>query len=361
MSLIQKKKDGNYYVVYRLDGKQIWYATHTTNQELALSMQDTILKQNSENRLRAQLAELLGEKAPAPVNSFLPAPKKRLKLDDVIQIAQKYRSLSVNHLRAWNRFKKALAGNIKYADQISAEMALSYLQASYGKQKSKSYNNNRTYLNSLFKCVLIDAGISESPFARIRQRLLDDEQHQRPFTEDECKKIINAAPEPWRSAAIIAYYTGLRQMDVFALRWNEIKSNIITTKPTKTARFNRSVQIPIHAELLKWLKTLSRKNERVLGFSDLKCHNSGSFTLAFGKILKDLKISSNEKGLVKFNSFRNTFITRCRKHKIAEHAIRGIAGHTDQEMTDLYSHDLTSAKEILKLPAGKFDLTDKIQ
>jgi integrase len=352
MAIIQKKKGGNYYLVYQADGKQIWKSTGTNNKKLARSFEDTARKQNSEDKLRRKMAELLGDKPPVQVETILATKNKRLKLEDVIQSAEKYKDISIDKKRAWDRFTEVLSKNIHYADQITADVAFAYLNKHYGSQKGKTWNNNRTYLNSIFRTILIDAGLSESPFQRIIQKKADSE-HQRPFTEEECTAIIGAAKEPWRSAAIIAYYTGLRQKDCFALKWTNIKDDIINHKPIKTQRFNRAVQIPIHPELKKHLGSLPHESETVLGFVGKQSHK-GRFTRYFGILLDELKISDNENGTVEFNCFRNTFITRCRAAGVQEHVIRGIVGHVDSDMTDLYSHDITGAMAIKDLTKGGF-------
>ncbi len=351
MAIIQKKKKGNYYLVYQVDGKQIWKSTGTNNKKLARSFEDTARKQNSEDKLRRKMAELLGDKPPVQVETILALKNKRLKLEDVIPSAEKYKDISIDKKRAWDRFTEALSKDIRYADQITADVAFAYLNKHYSKQKGKTWNNNRTYLNSIFRIILVDAGMMESPFQRIIQKRLDDGEHQRPFTEDECTAIIGAAKEPWRSAAIIAYYTGLRQIDCFALKWSSIQDSIITHMPEKTRRYNRAVKIPIHPELQQHLNTLSHNNDTVVGFTGSR---KGRFSRYFGELLTELGITDNENGTVEFNCFRNTFITRCRAAGIPEHVIRGIVGHVSSDMTDLYSHDTTGAMAIKGLTKGGF-------
>ena len=77
------------------------------------------------------------------------------------------------------------------------------------------------------------------------------------------------------------------------------------------------------------------------------------------KVLKSLKmlqdICDNVMGKVVFNSFRDSFITRCDEFGIPRHAIRGIVGHTEDNMTDLYSHDLTTARQVQQLPRVKLE------
>ena len=193
--------------------------------------------------------------------------------------------------------------------------------------------------------------MAESPFARIPNRSLSS-KHQRPFTEAEFIRIYHAAQEPWKTAVLIAWFTGLRQKDVFLLRWDQIEGDVLTTLPAKTARFGRAVQIPIHPQLSEALQKLPRCGARVLGAWGYD-PDAASFKRAFGDLLRSLGIRDNIHGKVVFNSLRDSFITRCDEAGIPRHAIRGIVGHTEDNMTDLYSHDLTSARQVQLLPRVK--------
>lgn len=342
------KKGKNFYMVRRVDGKLIWKTTKTSNAKTAEKVYAAYIAAEKAQELDNHISRLLNRE-PSQLSKNICAPEKktRMLIKGVIAAAEKYKEISIDKKRAWDRFIKALSKDIRYADQITADVAFAYLNKYYKDQKGKTWNNNRTYLNSIFRVILVDAGLAESPFQRIIQKRLDDEEHQRPFTEDECIAIIGAAKEPWRSAAIIAYYTGLRQIDCFALKWSSIQDGIITHMPEKTRRYNRAVKIPIHKELQKHLNTLPHKTDTVVGFTGSR---KGRFTSYFGELLDELKITDNENGTVEFNCFRNTFITRCRAAGIPEHVIRGIVGHVSSDMTDLYSHDTTGAMEIMKLP-----------
>ena len=223
---------------------------------------------------------------------------------------------------------------------------MSYLEHIGG--GGKNFNNIRSALNGIFKLLLIDAGLSESPFERIHPRKTSTVS-QRPFSRDEYRRILDAASEPWRSAVQIAWYTGLREKDVFTLKWSEIRGDVIRKLPAKTARFKREVLIPIHPALAAVLKSIPRNGDRVLGNWSYNPNYIG-FRRAFSEILTRAGIQSDERGLARFNSIRNSFISRCDAAGIPRHAIRGIVGHVSDDMTDLYSHDETSARLIQNLP-----------
>ena len=97
-----------------------------------------------------------------------------------------------------------------------------------------------------------------------------------------------------------------------------------------------------------------RRGDRVLGAWDYD-PESISFRRLFGSLLRKLDIRDNLHGIVVFNSFRDSFITRCDAAGVPRHAIRGIVGHTEDNTTDLYSHDLTSARQVQHLPRVKLE------
>ncbi len=282
-------------------------------------------------------------------NDILDGSRKRMKLADALSVyAEKYaETLPENTPKNWRRFVDEVG--VRYMDEVTPEIAFDYLNRLYGKKSGKTFNNNKNSLNAVFKKMLLEAGMSRSPFDIIPSRK-NNSLHQRPFSEREFLQIYHAAEEPWKTASLITWFTGLRQESVFKLRWTHIENDVITTMPGKTARFNRAVRIPLHPQLKKHLQTLPKSLDgRVLGF-DKRKPSGGAFSNYFGNLLERLEIRDNEDGLACYHSLRNSFISRCRAAGIAEHAIRGMAGHTDSQMTDLYSHEIESAMPVKELP-----------
>jgi hypothetical protein len=58
-------------------------------------------------------------------------------------------------------------------------------------------------------------------------------------------------------------------------------------------------------------------------------------------------------GKASFHSLRASFITRCDEAGVSRIATKGVAGQTEDSITDLYSHDKETAKQILNLPPLK--------
>jgi integrase len=277
--------------------------------------------------------------------------RKRLKIADALDAAGKYKAIGESAAMHFRNFAKMI--KVKFMDEVTPELAFDYLCKRFPSGSGKSYNNCKSAVNAVFKLTLLDSGLTASPFDLIPSRI-NNGKHQRPFTEEEFRKIFSSAPEPWKSASIIAWFTGLREKDVFVLRWNQIDLDVITTTPAKTSRFGRGVRIPVHPQLAEYLERIPQAGERVLGAWQY-CPEKRSFKQQFSKLLKKLDIGENSQGIVNFNSFRDSFITRCDAAGIPRHATRGIVGHISDNQTDLYSHDLDSARLTQRLPWVELD------
>lgn len=123
-----------------------------------------------------------------------------MNITRTIEAAQKHRELSQDHRWAFDRFIAAMKP-LQYADEITPAAALTYLDDTFPSGNGKTYNNNLTMLNVIFKACLIRAGLPASPFAAIPRRVVKSVEHFRPLTADEFRAIFAAAAEPWKSAA----------------------------------------------------------------------------------------------------------------------------------------------------------------
>ena len=370
MALRKRGKSGTWHAYFRtvvsLPDGRLKYATTTVNlftTDLleARAMEADLMAKNTaarhHQRATAKIRQMEVAAGIRPLED-LPQPiirqkrVRRLAIADALEAAAKYKRIGETTAKCFRAFAKAM--ELKYMDEVTPDIAFEYLCSKAPDGSSgKNFNNIKSALNAVFRLTLLDSGMDESPFAKIPNRSLSS-KHQRPFTEAEFVRIYRAAPEPWKTAVLIAWFTGLRQKDVFLLRWDQIQGDVLTTTPAKTARFGRAVQIPIHPQLAEVLKNLSRCGERVLGAWEYD-PKSISFRRAFGHILRSLGIVDNVHGKVVFNSLRDSFITRCDEAGVPRHAIRGIVGHRKDNMTDLYSHDLKSARQVQRLPRVKLE------
>jgi integrase len=303
-------------------------------------------------RARAFARSLMSDPETGPVS--VPAAtvdhrRKRLPLSDALTAAGRYADVSPTAARIWKRFARSV--NVRYMDELTPQIVHAYLEQF---EHGKTYNQRRWAIGRVCSLTRMESGLDQSPVDVIPSRR-NDSRHQRPITEPEFVRLYQAAAEPWRTAVLIAWHTGLRERDVAALRWDQITDGVILTTPGKTARFGRSVRIPVHPQLAAALDALPRVNDYVLGKWLRSGQVQSQHRRQFASLLASVGIASNADGLVCFNSLRDSFVSRLDAAGIPRHAIRGMVGHTSDEMTDLYSHDLKSAQKILDLPAPRLD------
>lgn len=360
-----RKMGGTYYVYFRdIDGRIVTRSLKTGNKELAEKLHKSfMLKLQAKKGSLVIMRNFPEQFKETPPATIAPPKIKRnanergsIQLDCMLELAESRRTWTDKKRRAetWKRFTDDIP--CQYADEVTPQIALDYLNRKYGKMSGKTYNNVKTSLNSIFKLCLVESGLQQSPFEIICNRKVENVEHHRAFTTDEFLRIFAAAVEPWKSAALISWYTALRKETCFRLAWDHINTEdkSITIMPGKTARFGRAVYIPIHPQLWQHLQSLPRpESDSAPILSQWKAHirhkiyPRGNY---FAGLLKELQINDTAEGKASFHSIRASFVTRCDENGISRRATRGIAGHTSDNMTDLYSHDKETAKQILSLP-----------
>lgn len=297
-----------------------------------------------------------------PIPPRIPREKKRLKLTDMVELARRHRHITKRSEKDFMRFVNQ--SHCKYADEVTPKIIQTYLDARYCKGNGKTYNNQKSIINTIFRCCLVQANMEVSPATKVVNRLVRDENvvHYRNLSEEEFLKAFYAAQEPWRTASLIGWHTALRAETCFKLAWEHISIEndipAITVMPGKTARYGREVYIPIHAELWAWLKKLPRpKDDKtpILSQYPKRRNWKGGTPTYFVGLLKSLGIYDSKVGKASFHSLRASFITRCDEKQIVRSATRGVVGQIDDQITDLYSHDKVNARKILTLPAAGID------
>jgi integrase len=275
----------------------------------------------------------------------------------MLDVARQYRDLHERSVREFMRFAKNIS--YTYADEITPQIAMSYLEQNFGGGNGKTYNNQKSLLNTIFRCCLIQAGIAKSPFESIINKRVRNVEHHRPLTVEEFLKAFAVAREPWKTASLISWHTAMRKETCFRLAWEHISIDngvpAITIMPGKTARFGRAVYIPIHEELWAWLKSLPRpaddKTPILSQFPPIHSWSDGRKTYYAG-LLQSLGIMDNKQGKASFHSLRGSFVMRCDENDVNRQVTRGVVGQVEDHTTDLYSQDRVSARKILDLPAA---------
>lgn len=211
----------------------------------------------------------------------------------------------------------------------------------------------------------------------------EGESKRRAFTEEELRKIFShegftgdsftKAYQYW--IPLIAMYSGARVEEIAQMRIDDIREaegvlcfdiNAKEDKQTKNATSIRL--IPIHPILLQiglqeYLEKLRKLGEKLL-FPELakktpdeKSRYGNTVSSWFSDFAKKLGVGGpmNDEGQysdtgkkASSHSFRNTFITKCRREKLETDMYRQVVGHSKGDtMTDRYI-DKYSPKELLE-------------
>lgn len=348
-----RKRGNRYFAYYRdINGKQATCALKTKNLDEAIALHEQLMIQV---RARKGMQEII-KRFPSSVrtdnniNSVVIHEEKHkaLKISDMWETALKYRNLSATHKKSFDRFSREI--KVKYANQVTPAMALEYLEKNYSNGNGKTFNNNKTILNIIFKLCLIEANIKSSPFEKILNRRLGKINSHRPLTKEEYKKIMNCGDKLCQLMACLSWHTGMRLETCARVSGSMINvdDNSLVISPGKTSRFGRSVYIPIHKKLLDYLK-LNFEWSDVPFSVQAGFVSSQAFSMRFQKVIFSLGIKDNSEGKASFHSIRSSFITRMDEAGIPRHAIQGIVGQVSENTTNLYSYDKETAKKILDL------------
>lgn len=349
-----RKRGNRYFAYYRdIDGKQVTCALKTSVKSEAVSMHEKLMVQVRAKKGMHEIVKRFPSTMRPEENivsvSVQPEHKRgTLAISDMLQTALKYRQLSESHKKSFDRFQREI--RVRYADQVTPSLALEYLEKNYSKGNGKTFNNNKTILNTIFKLCLVEANLKASPFEKILNRRVNKVESHRPLTKDEYEKIMNSEDNLCRLMACLSWYTGMRLETCARVSGSmiDLNDNSLTITPGKTSRFKRSVYIPIHKNLMDYLKTNFEFNE--IPFSvQYGFKNAKSFSIRFIRLLKNLNINDTPEGKASFHSIRSSFITRMDEAGIPRHAIQGIVGQVSEFTTNLYSHDKKTAKMILSL------------
>lgn len=158
----------------------------------------------------------------------------------------------------------------------------------------------------------------------------DKKANRKAFSPEEFALLLRgfdkysmAISEPWQSACMVGYYTGLRHIDVAYLRWApsgdphdpgtyvDFAEEAIIAHPVKMRRFGQRLEIPIEPELYEHLQacTADRRQDcpwvnpmfRWWFENDLHQHN-----IIFRNVCKSIGLGRNHC----FHSFRYGFVSR---------------------------------------------------
>lgn len=124
----------------------------------------------------------------------------------------------------------------------------------------RTINLNVKVIRSALEAARRRGLIAHNPAAGV-ERIEGEGIQREPFTLEEIRRIIEAAPdEEWRGMVLFGLYTGGRIGDLAHLLWRDVDTErgVVSFVPEKTKKRGKAVCVPIHATLASFLQSLKR-------------------------------------------------------------------------------------------------------
>ncbi|EDM28292.1 prophage DLP12 integrase [Lentisphaera araneosa HTCC2155] len=350
------KRGDTYYLRFSVNGKKKTVSRKTKNKLEADKKAKDLLapsKANSELEAAEFIAKakgLVSDKR-IPIKdgwSIYNKSKKRLDSGDLTL---------VRYSQYWSKLVKFLEkhySNLEYVDEINAAMADEFLENLT--VASGTYNKYNNFLKRYFMTVGKECGVHINPFdgfATKRQQ----KKSWRELNSEEIDLLKNLPKSDDWALCNIGIYTGMRLKDAALLKWADIDldRDILTFMPSKTAKQEKVIQLPILSELKKiflWIKQKGKPSVYLLPqMAALYSRDQYSLSRYIQDLFTDLKITD---GKVGFHSFRHTFVSECAKNGVPQSIVQAIVGHGSPAMTRHYTHiDVESTRKWLEPTSTK--------
>lgn len=346
------KKHNKWYIVKWVDGKRKWIATGKESRAEAemLERSLSIIKDGQKEKFLKVVSAL-----------FTDAPSfERVKLDSLIteypplarvlgvrvsNETMRKRKNAIGRLAEWHL---SVRESVAYADEITVPLAWRFIESLTG----ATVNTQRKVageLSAVWDALQKRGLVTENPWKVAKpQKDSSIQKHGRAFTMDEIKRVLDACPHEWQQHTVmIGLYTGLRLSDIFALKWESISfpdACISHFKPSKTARHNIGVNLPLHPALLAYLGRFRRSCGLIV---NAPCTADRFGEYYFSKILTSAGIEGDEKTKVSFHCLRHTFATMLANAGATEQERMRLGGWSNAKTAQIYNHDMERERALI--------------
>lgn len=189
-------------------------------------------------------------------------------------------------------------------------------------------NREMSAMSGIFR-VLVEHQLVENNPCRLLKRLSEKSgQRQVYISFEDIKKITELCPEWFQDMLWIAYLTGMRQGEIYKLRWRHINLNtrIITFHATETKE-GQPKRVPIHRDLMPLLDRIGKV--RSLSDDRLFQISTQSLRMPWVRALDKLQWQDPRP---RFHDVRHTWKTNARRSGVDSEIREAILGHSDKKL-----------------------------
>ncbi len=337
-NIVTMKRNGKtrYYIRITSNGKKGYVqGFSTTSKKEALAKKKEVEKDVVSNRNSNSITIVKPE-----IETFPGTSVKNYFENYIHENKYKWASTTIKHytkfVKVWLEFCEK--NNLMLLSEVKAIHIDSFKNLLFQKSfKTNNVNHYIKFVKSVFRRAFEYDVVTYDLAKKIKLERVKDSTQTKPFDPkmlDEVISLINSKYSWYLPCFTFGIYTGMREGEIAALRWDWINFNdnviVIPASLTK-ARYERVV--PIHPKLLEILQNIQRFDDGFV-FRNSKntpitaCVISHTFT----KIKKKLSLPKE----IKFHSLRSTFITKAIKSSGNIVAVQKIVGHRSLEVTQRY-------------------------
>jgi len=219
-------------------------------------------------------------------------------------------------------------------------------------------------LRSLFNDARREGLISANPAEAVKTFNVEKEARD-VFTHEQLCELLAAASSEWKTAILLAYYSGLRLRDAVSLSWDNVNFELrqIRYFPRKSNRgqsrradwkkhVTGQLEVPLMPEMEKHLLSLPSSDDPAAKLCPtLAAKGTGGnrgLSRMFQRVMAAAEIHS-DRGVPKkgkgrqfktlgFHSLRHTFVSELANADVPADVRRQISGHSDQKIHERYTH-----------------------
>jgi integrase/recombinase XerD len=200
---------------------------------------------------------------------------------------------------------------------------MEYLSVKFNGETPASYFSR---FKKVIRQAYRDGYLKINPVENIKNLKTDSSIKKEVLDIEEIKKLINThcGNEEVKKAFLFACNTGLRFVEINALKWENLRGDEIVIDQAKTGI---KVQVPLNTNALSIIDTIDKKNEHVFNLPSANGVN---------KVLKNWSLKAGLEKKITFHSARHSFGTILAYYGNDVASISKLLGHTSLKHTMKY-------------------------
>jgi site-specific recombinase XerD len=333
---LTKRSNGNYYIFYERNGKRTCISTKTKYKSEALKFLSNFGKELKE---RQKIKSI-----PISIREFM-------------FVFFRY-SETVHSPNTTETYKVTFKMLLNYLGDIPLTNLTHQILDLYFQERIRLVSiyvaqRDLSNISSFFNYAIRQGYALENPIRHFKRFKLPEKQPIF-FTENEFALLVNAIEdEDLKDLATFAVQTGLRQMELITLQWDQINlvnRNLLLDNRNCLTKSKKVRNVPLSSTAIKILerRILRKSYGTVFTFLGKKI-DQNFISHKFKKYIRKLPINPK----LNFHSFRHTFASWLVQRGVSIYVVSRLLGHSDIKTTQIYAHlrsdDLLTAVEILNL------------